>query len=156
MTAELDLLVAGWVRVYGVRTAYAVGDEGRDALAHAGVDVAAPNGGAAGKRDLVLTGLAPADELARLAALAAKVVVVIGPNTRRAFAEARIDTVGPLVWGIGRVKERFAFDAPPALEGLVGLAPARLRSRLCRREAFLVDVSPRTPQARRKLLRTVP
>jgi hypothetical protein len=160
MTSELISLVAGWVAAHDVTTAYATSVEGREALARAGVhaDAPGPGPGEAEKRDLVLTELGASSdaEVTRVAALASKVVVVLADNARRPFHSDRIMEVGPLVWSIGRVRERIPFDLPASMDGVKSLVPARFLRRLTRREAWVIDVTPRTPQARRKLLRTVP
>ena len=158
MTSELIDLVKGWVVAHEVTTAYATSAEGRDALARAGVRVDAPGDADAEKRDMVLTelGAAGGAEVTRLAALASKLVVVVADNARRPFHPGLIMEVGPLVWSIGRVRDRVPYDMPEKMNGLKSLVPARLLRRLVRREAWVVDVTPRTPQARRKLLRTVP
>jgi hypothetical protein len=107
------------------------------------------------------------DALAKLAKYAAKLVVVAADNphlwsvrARSLFARMTGDGNGesgrpawgttaelaPALWEIGRVREHAFLDAPP-----LGERSARLLSSVAPRHAFVVDVTPRTPQARRRL-----
>jgi hypothetical protein len=64
----------------------------------------------------------------------------------------RTADLAPVLWEIGRVREHAFLDVPPLGErsaGLVGLG--RIGPRLAPTHAFVVDVTPRTPQARRRL-----
>ena len=154
--SDLESVLASWLRTHGVATAWATWDDGRRALAAAGFAAEMLGAGATEKRDVVLVEVAPGDdeaELTRLAGLATKALVAVTPNTRRVLGLPAARTVIPLLWRIGRVRERATLgDGGFAL----GLLPSAVRARLSPGEAFFVDVSPRTPQARRKLLRTVP
>jgi hypothetical protein len=104
-------------------------------------------------------------------ALKAVVVCVVNPGTWRAEASSLLArararagstppdagetrdadwgatrALAPLLWEIGRVREH-AFLEIPAL----GLRAPKLASRLAPLHAFVIDVTPRTPQARRRL-----
>jgi hypothetical protein len=64
----------------------------------------------------------------------------------------RTADLAPVLWEIGRVREHAFLDVPPLgarSAGLVGLG--HVGPRLAPRHAFVVDVTPRTPQARRRL-----
>jgi hypothetical protein len=120
------------------------------------------------KSDLVVIhGGAPAgDWRASLHALgkhAAKLVVVAAENEGAWQAEmrsrlsrvaggdgdsgwGRTEVLAPLLWEIGRVKEHAFLDVP-----MLGQRAPRLASRVAPLHAFVVDVTPRSPQARRRL-----
>jgi hypothetical protein len=127
------------------------------------------------KSDLVLVhGGAPRDwqsTLAQLAKHATKAMIVVVDNPRAWPAQARSflawvkgsngahapfahaplgwgDTaeLAPVLWGIGRVREHAFLDVPP-----LGVRAPRLARRLAPQHAFVVDVAPRSPQARRRL-----
>jgi hypothetical protein len=104
-----------------------------------------------------------AEHLLALGRRARKALVVIVSNPERAWP-LRPDGADPIelarvLWEAGRVKER-AYLAVPALVAALGGGEARHASvrllvrRSARWQAFVVDVTPRTPQARRRL-RTV-
>jgi hypothetical protein len=151
MNGSLDALVTAWAAAYGVTSAWETGGGAcASALRARGVTVdPAPESGDA--RDMVIVhdvtrGSDWAARATALAKLASKLVVVTAANTRRRGA-TRIEELAPLLWTIGRVKERELYDFPlPAL----ARAPRALRARVARSEAFAIDVSPRTPQARRR------
>ncbi len=82
----------------------------------------------------------------RAASLATKLLVVLAPNGPRAVRTA---VLAPALWAIGRVREHTYVDVPFGLER----APAWLVRRLARSHVFVVDVRPRTRQARRRLQR---
>jgi hypothetical protein len=54
--------------------------------------------------------------------------------------------LAPVLWEIGRVREHAFLDVPP-----LGIRSPKLAPRLAPRHAFVIDVTPRTPQARRRL-----
>ncbi|MGO8996492.1 MAG: hypothetical protein ACLQVI_24520 [Polyangiaceae bacterium] len=58
----------------------------------------------------------------------------------------RTRALAPVLWEIGRVKEHAFLDVPP-----LGQRAPRLARRLAPSHAFVVDVTPRTPQARRRV-----
>jgi hypothetical protein len=121
--------------------------------------------------DLVLTvdGLAArpdwSTELTALADRAARVLVVVLPNPRGALDRlalrargaraqvCRTDVIAPALWAAGRVREHVYFDEPRLIRlgSLAPSLPARVLATLARRHAFVVDTTPRTPQARRRL-----
>jgi hypothetical protein len=121
------------------------------------------------KSDLVVVhGEAPEGDwraaLLALGAHAAKLVVVgvENPGTWRAEARSllarvsgrvnggsgwgRTEALAPVLWEIGRVREHVFLDVPP-----LGLRAPKLVRRVAPLHAFVVDVTPRTPQARRRL-----
>jgi hypothetical protein len=107
------------------------------------------------------------ETLTELGQHAAKLVVVVVENPRAWAARARAlvsrvthgpkghggwgrtDALAPVLWSLGRVREHAYLDVPtlgwPAPK-LASLAP-----RVASRHAFVVDRTPRTPQARRRL-----
>jgi hypothetical protein len=100
--------------------------------------------------------------LRQLAALATKVLVVVVPNPQSVGTAAarilgrgvevslgRTASLAPVLWELGRVREHTYFDVPAGL----GRMPRAVVVRAARLHAFVVDVRPRTPQARRRLLR---
>ncbi|HEY2509240.1 MAG TPA: hypothetical protein VGI39_00155 [Polyangiaceae bacterium] len=109
-------------------------------------------------------------ELAAFGSHASKLVVVSVPNAgawqaqaRRLLARARgeevpredgwgrTEALAPVLWSIGRVREHAYVDVPS-----VGDRAPKLVHRVAGGHVFLVDVTPRTPQARRKIrLQTV-
>jgi hypothetical protein len=94
--------------------------------------------------------------LKRLAGLARKVLVVLAPNPRRVFGWGKGAALGntamlaPALWELGRVREHTYIDVPWGLDR----APMSVVIRAARGHAFVVDVRPRTRQARRRMLRT--
>jgi hypothetical protein len=97
-----------------------------------------------------------AAELRAAAALATKILVVFAPNPRRLLGHGVATTeIAPVLWELGRVREHLFLDAPPALETALDMAPEKLRERLARSHAFVVDRTPRTPQERRRRLKQV-
>lgn len=125
------------------------------------------------KSDLVLIhGGAPEGDwqaaFATLGKLAAKVVIVVADNPLAWPAQARsfmarvrgtngngtnghsawgkTADLAPVLWEMGRVREHTFLDVPP-----LGLRNPKLAPRVAPRHAFVVDVTPRTPQARRRL-----
>ena len=121
------------------------------------------------KSDLVVVhGDAPGSDwrtpLLALGKLAVKLVVVGVENPGAWRAEARslfarvaggvnggsgwgrTEALAPVLWEIGRVREHAFLDVPR----LATRAP-RLARRVAPRHAFVVDVTPRSPQARRRL-----
>jgi hypothetical protein len=58
----------------------------------------------------------------------------------------RTDALAPVLWEMGRVREHAFLDVPPVGVGRPGLA-----RRVAPAHAFVVDVTPRSPQARRRL-----
>jgi hypothetical protein len=144
---ELARVLGEWRHVYRLATAYAEPGEAAEALEAAGIDVGRPHEGAR-MRDMVVVEGAVGDDwsarAARLATLATKAIVVVTPSGFATGARP-IEAVAPKLWALGRVRERTAYAfAIPFAE----LMPSRLRLRFARREVFLVDVAPRTPQAR--------
>jgi hypothetical protein len=107
--------------------------------------------------------------LMSIAALARKVLVVIGPNLDRVGARCLVDDpfetdrIAPILWSVGRVREHAYLDVPWVVAGLLGGRGRETRSHavqapagvLVRRaaplHAFVVDTAPRSPQARRRL-----
>jgi hypothetical protein len=155
-SAPLTRVVGAWKSAYGLSTAYAEPGEGSEALAAAGFDVAAPFEGAPSRDVAVVEGAIGddwGDRAARAAALCSKAVVVVTPAGRAPGARP-IEAIAPHLWRLGRVREREAYDfAVPFADVL----PTSVRRRLARHEAFLVDIAPRTPQARlRRRLRQAP
>lgn len=126
------------------------------------------------KSDLVLVhgSTPPGDWHATLAALAkhaTKLVIVVAENPLAWPAQARAllekrgranganganghsgwgktAALAPVLWEIGRVREHAFLDVPA-----IGLRSPKLAARLAPRHAFVVDVTPRSPQARRRL-----
>jgi hypothetical protein len=121
------------------------------------------------KSDLVVIhGEAPAEDwraaVLALGAQAAKLVVigVENPGTWRAEARSlfarvsgranggsgwgRTEALAPVLWEIGRVRAHTFLEVPP-----LGLRAPRLVRRVAPLHAFVIDVTPRTPQARRRL-----
>ena len=70
--------------------------------------------------------------------------VTHGPNGHGGWG--RTDALAPVLWALGRVREHAFLDVPP-----LGQRSPKLASRVAPRHAFVVDVTPRTPQARRRL-----
>jgi hypothetical protein len=109
--------------------------------------------------------------LKSLAGQASKVLVVVGPNPDRVQLGAvaqlaggrEVADVAGLLWELGRVREHAYLVFPRAVEVLaavrgslaepdVARAPVgALVRRTARLHAFVVDLAPRTPQARRRL-----
>jgi len=92
-------------------------------------------------------------EIVVLAKLAVKLVVVIAPNPGALAARVRgtgvwgaTESLAPVLWSLGRVREHVFVDFPALAAGI----PRLLRA-LARSHVFVVDVTPRSPQARRKL-----
>lgn len=104
-------------------------------------------------------------ELTTFGSRASKLVVVSVPNAgawparaRRLLAKVRgedvaredgwgrTEALAPVLWSIGRVREHTYVEVPSLGERAPKLVP-----RVAQRHVFLVDVSPRTPQARRKV-----
>jgi hypothetical protein len=96
--------------------------------------------------------------LATLGTLATRALVVVLRHPRGAIDRltgalapvCRTEVVAPALWEIGRVRTHVHFDAGP-LEPIASALAPRLQRRIARMHAFVVDTSPRTPQARRKL-----
>ena len=101
--------------------------------------------------------------LRALAGLARKALVVVVRNPQslgtvsdRLLGQGsevdlgRTATLAPVLWELGRVREHTYLDVPKGLEDM----PPSIVARTARWHAFVVDVRPRTPQARRRLLRT--
>ena len=94
--------------------------------------------------------------LGKLAGLARKALVVLVPNPRRLLSIGReaalgsTATLAPVLWELGRVREHAYVDVPWGLDR----APASVVVRAARSHVFVVDVRPRTRQARRRMLRT--
>jgi hypothetical protein len=95
--------------------------------------------------------------LSALAKRASKLLVVETKNPRPRSLIARITgasngepswgstaALAPVLWELGRVREHAFLDAPPG-------ATRKEAARTATRHAFVIDVTPRTPQARRKL-----
>jgi hypothetical protein len=61
--------------------------------------------------------------------------------------------LAPVLWELGRVREHLFLDVPPfgSTSPLASRLGPRLASRLAPQHAFVVDVTPRSPQARRRL-----
>jgi hypothetical protein len=70
--------------------------------------------------------------------------VTHGPNGHGGWG--RTDALAPVLWALGRVREHAFLDVPP-----LGVRSPKLASRVAPRHAFVVDVTPRSPQARRRL-----
>jgi len=126
------------------------------------------------KSDLVLIhgGVPEGDwkgAFATLAKLAVKLVIVVADNPLAWPAQARsfmarmrgtngsngtnghtawgkTAELAPVLWEMGRVREHAFLDVPP-----LGVRSPKLAPRLAPRHAFVIDVAPRTPQARRRL-----
>lgn len=99
-----------------------------------------------------------AAQLVELGKLAALALIVVVRNPRGLLDRVAGDApppmchtkaIAPVLWQIGRVREHLFLDAG-SLAMVEQMAP-KLRPRLARLHAFLVDTTPRTPQARRKL-----
>lgn len=105
-------------------------------------------------------------DLERLAASARKVLVVFTGNGERVGAPSsafRTCDIAPLLWAVGRVRDHAYFGLPAPVAALVrwrrgGDLPGVLHapvptvvSRSAQLHAFVVDTTPRTPQARRRL-----
>jgi hypothetical protein len=94
--------------------------------------------------------------LRKLAGLARKVLVLLAPNPQSVLGWGReaslgsTTTLAPVLWELGRVREHTYVDVPWGLDR----APASVLVRAARSHAFVVDVRPRTRQARRRMLRT--
>jgi hypothetical protein len=58
----------------------------------------------------------------------------------------RTEALAPVLWEIGRVREHAFLDVPP-----LGVRAPKLARRVAPFHAFVVDVTPRSPQARRRL-----
>ncbi len=135
----------------------------------ADVRVASPMDAELPKSDLVVIhGGAPHDdwreELRGLGRLASKLVVLAVENRGAWRAElharmadlkgetngdagwGRTEALAPVLWEIGRVREHTYLDVPP-----VGVRLPTLVRRLAPTHAFVIDVTPRSPQARRRL-----
>ncbi len=61
----------------------------------------------------------------------------------------RTSELAPVLWAIGRVRDHEFLDVPPLAAGSPSLV--RFGPRLAGHHAFVVDVTPRSPQARRRL-----
>ena len=70
--------------------------------------------------------------------------VTHGPNGHGGWG--RTDALAPVLWALGRVREHAFLDVPA-----LGLRSPKLTPHVAARHAFVVDVTPRTPQARRRL-----
>lgn len=103
-------------------------------------------------------------ELAALAARAQRVLVVVVPHPRAGIdritrgvlpAVCRTEVLAPALWEVGRVREHVYLDGDfpgrGALGSIASALSARLDAHLARLHAFVVDTTPRTPQARRRL-----
>jgi len=94
--------------------------------------------------------------LRKLAGLARKVLVLLAPNPQslltwgREAALGSTTTLAPVLWELGRVREHTYVDVPLGLDR----APPPVVVRAARSHVFVVDVRPRTRQARRRMLRT--
>jgi len=97
--------------------------------------------------------------LGHLASLTRKVLVVAVANADRWMTRAtrvlgRLQQTGeddtPEVWALGRVRDHAYFEGPWWHKSLRE-TPTRWSRRLGHFHAFVVDVRPRTPQARRRL-----
>ena len=101
--------------------------------------------------------------LKQLAGTARKVLVLLAPNpdridsrlahlfgAGRRTARGSTTALASVLWELGRVREHAYLDVPWGLDG----APASLVMRVARFHALVLDVRPRTRQARRRLLRT--
>jgi hypothetical protein len=109
------------------------------------------------KHDMVVIhGHVDPSEIPLLAKRATKLVVVVAPNPRAIQARvpgAAADTswgatesLAGVLWQIGRVREHLWIDAPAFARAM-----PRVQRALARRHVFVVDVTPRSPQARRKV-----
>jgi hypothetical protein len=81
-------------------------------------------------------------ELAVAAKSAGRLVIVVVEN------RVRNEEIAPFLWSLGRVREHVAFGF--AFEVLEH-APLFVTKRAARYRAYAIDVTPRTPQARRRL-----
>jgi hypothetical protein len=106
-------------------------------------------------------GVAWREWLTALAKHAAKLVVVETANPPRPSVLARIlgaprdasswggtAALAPVLWDLGRVREHAFLDVPDGMS-------RKKATLVASRHAFVIDVTPRTPQARRKRLGTV-
>ena len=152
MSDEVDAYVKRWAEEYAAESVLHVSGPGGDPLEGA---------------DLVVAhSLALAPDwrayLRSLAARARKALVVVARNPQSVGATAarmlgrggevdlgRTATLAPLLWELGRVREHVYLEVPAALERM----PPSVVARTARDHAFVVDVRPRTPQARRRQLR---
>jgi hypothetical protein len=103
-----------------------------------------------------------AEHLVTLGELARKALVVVVRNPERPWppgdGPAAVELAGVL-WRVGRVRERVYLGMPALVAALLGedvvAVPAGvLVRRTALFQAFVVDTSPRTPQARRRLRMT--
>ena len=69
-----------------------------------------------------------------------------GPGLGAHAPDGRTEALAPVLWEIGRVREHMFLEVPP-----LGLRAPRLVRRVAPQHAFVIDVTPRTPQARRRL-----
>ena len=104
-----------------------------------------------------------AAQLEALGKIATHALVVVVKNPRGLVDRIHGDdlapmchtkTIAPVLWQIGRVREHVFFGhafSGMARYGLFEQASPKLLPRVARMHAFLVDTTPRTPQARRKL-----
>lgn len=103
--------------------------------------------------------------LRALAMVTGKILIVAIPNgghwrarvghsfrSHAAHDPCTVETLAPVLWEIGRVRERVFYDAPRWSRKLEK-DKGRLGPLLAHRQAFVVDVSPRSPQAKRRLTR---
>jgi hypothetical protein len=94
--------------------------------------------------------------LEQLAGLARKVLVLLVPNPQHLLGWGReralgsLATLAPVLWELGRVREHTYVDVPWGLDR----GPRSVVVRAARAHVFVVDVRPRTRQARRRMLRT--
>jgi hypothetical protein len=79
--------------------------------------------------------------------LMAKLTGANGTNGSKDWG--RTADLAPVLWELGRVREHLFLDVPPL--GSSSPFASRLAPRLAPRHAFVVDVTPRSPQARRRL-----
>jgi hypothetical protein len=100
--------------------------------------------------------------LAALVKNAQKLAVVVAPNPRSAVSRVRsvigrgadgwgaTEGLAPVLWDLGRVRDHVWLETSRLGERLAQRAPGFTRA-LSRSHAFVVDVAPRSRQARRKL-----
>jgi hypothetical protein len=153
-------LIARVVALYGIETRLEVSTGPLEGLAPA--DLVVSRDGASWPSDV-------GRHLRSLATLARKVLLVVVSNPERLGSERQgrssreTLSLAPVLWELGRVREHEYLVIPRALEMLNRLTDDAASSAVLRGplgamvrrtamlHAFVVDLAPRTPQARRRL-----
>jgi hypothetical protein len=159
--AAVERLVERVARVYAAGSTLYETDAGGPPQAIERADVVV-------SRDEALSGSEWRTHVIALASRAAKALVVVQSNPHRLAFDADRRAPDPddflrILWELGRVREHAYLVFPRPVEVLaavkgslgahdVAFAPAGpLVRRMARLHAYVVDTSPRTPQARRRL-----